>query len=112
MCDAPVATSSPALSPPGASLFGDGRAGDPIAGARSTGEDEPQLDHVPQRHDQREVARARTEVAATLSTRSHEAEAEELLADRAAAVAVADQNSDDEDADGHEPDDRNPLDRP
>src|SRR5712664_3887822 len=106
MCDARAATNSPALWPPAASLFGDGRAGDPIAGARSPGQDEPQLDQVPERHDQREVAHARTDVAATLSLRSHEAQAEDLLADRAAAVAIANQNSDDEDADGHEPDDR------
>src|SRR5712691_3565225 len=109
MCDARVATSSPALWPPAASLFGDGRAGDPIAGARPTGEDEPQFDQVPERHDQREVAHARSAVTATLSARSHEAQPQELFADRAAAVAVADQNSDDEDADGHGPDDRDPL---
>src|SRR4051794_31975316 len=97
--------------PSTSSLLRHGRPRDAVAGAGFAGEDHDDFDEVPGGDDQGEVANDGAPPAAAFAARGEEAQAEELLAEGAAAVAVADQHADHEDADGDGPDDGDGLHR-
>jgi hypothetical protein len=62
------------------------------------------LDEVPAGDDERNVADERARIAASFSVRGHEAQAQEVLADGAAAEAVTEEHGDDEDGQRAPPD--------
>src|SRR5688500_16865604 len=70
---------------PDASLLGHGSPRDPIAGSRFARQHEDELEEVPPRHDEWQIAYDRPRIPAALPGRRQRPQAEDLLADRATA---------------------------
>src|SRR5438067_10549722 len=74
---------------PGGSLFGDDRARDAVSRPLAARDHERGLEQIPDRNDQRQIAHQRAAVTAVIAMGRQEAKTEHALAERPAAVAVA-----------------------
>src|SRR5438067_7690051 len=106
------ARSSRRRSPRDGSLLGDGRARDPIACARAAGQDQARFKEIPDRDDERQVANDRPSAPAALTQRRQKPQAQHLLTERPAAVAVTNEEADEQQSKRRNPNDGNRLHRP
>src|SRR5688500_2455831 len=111
MCARRWSTRSGCVCASCASLFGDARPCDAVAGPGLPGKHKKDLDQVPPRNDERKVAHERPSPAAVLALRREEAKAEELFAEGATAVAVAEEHGQHEDSENDPPHELDPAGR-